>query len=56
MKPEFDAEKMKRHIEGDNYLRFAWGRAEVKDEATLRAFFNTYVVGNSVAERAYRKA
>jgi hypothetical protein len=54
--PEFDVEKMKRYVEGDTFFEFVRTQGWAKDlplEKALLVYFNSEVIGNSVAEEMY---
>ena len=51
----FDAGIMRTAITADNFLAYEWERIEQTD-GNLRVLFNTYISGNSVAERNYLKS
>lgn len=54
----FDPDKMRRLIQSDQFLSFAWEQrtnaGSSGDEAKdLETFFNTYVLGDSEMEQSY---
>ena len=54
--PEFDIEKMKRYVASDTFWNFirteGWAK-NLQLSKALEIYFNSEVIGNSVAERKY---
>lgn len=54
---QFNPDQMRRFIQADEFLAHAWqNRRDKRPEAyvsNLEAYFNTYVLGDSVATQLY---
>ena len=54
--PEFDADRMRRLLQKDRFLRWTFDRGGGTELDKLKVLFNSEVIGDTVMERECEKA